>query len=402
MRGSLKQRALGSWTLRLDIGYATDPSTGVRRRRQKVVTFRGTKQQAQAQLTELLRAAHRGEYVERSKLTTADWLREWLDKAIKPPAKRHSTYRAYRHVLENRVIPALGPIPLQELKAADVKRYYTASKLSGSTLAQHHAIIHGALKAAQIEGLVFRNVAALVVGKPRFRRDHDEVRRNSWEPDEAQAFLAVARAAGPQPAALYALALDSGARKNELCGLQWGDLDLNRGTVTFVRQLTKTGRQPDFGPVKNGAPRTVDLAAGTIELLKAHKRAQAELKMRNRTDYQDLGLVFAKEWGDLHGREDSLGLPLQSNNLGQREFARILKAAGVKRITVHGLRHTSATLLLKAGVPPQVVQQRLGHKRIEITLGIYAHVLPSMQQDAAQRLGGLLYGDAAGRSVINP
>jgi integrase len=84
---------------------------------------------------------------------------------------------------------------------------------------------------------------------------------------------------------------------------------------------------------------------------------------------------------------DSLGLPLQSNNLGQREFARILKAAGVKPITIHGLRQASATLLLKAGVPAQVVQQRLGHKRIEITLGIYAHVLPSMQQDAARRLG---------------
>ena len=105
-----------------------------------------------------------------------------------------------------------------------------------------------------------------------------------------------------------------------------------------------------------------------------------------------MALVFAKEWGDLHGRADSLGLPLQSNNLGQREFARVLKAANVRRITFHGLRHTSATLLLKAGVAAHVVQRRLGHKRIGITLGIYAHVLPSMQQDAARRLGGLLYG----------
>jgi integrase len=129
-----------------------------------------------------------------------------------------------------------------------------------------------------------------------------------------------------------------------------------------------------------------------VSLLKEHKRAQAELKMANRTAYHDLGLVFAKEWGHLHGREDSLGLPLQANNLGQREFARAIKAAKVRAITVHGLRHTSATLLLKAGVPPQVVQRRLGHKRIEITLGIYAHVLPSMQQDAARRLGALLHG----------
>jgi integrase len=66
-------------------------------------------------------------------------------------------------------------------------------------------------------------------------------------------------------------------------------------------------------------------------------------------EHHDLGLVSAKEWGDLHGREDSLGLPPQSNNLGQREFARILKAAKVRRITIHGLRYASATLLLKAG-----------------------------------------------------
>jgi integrase len=232
----------------------------------------------------------------------------------------------------------------------------------------------------------------MVIGKPAIRRDHDRLRQNCWEADEARAFLVAAKAAGPQPAALYAFALDSGARKGELCGLQWGDLDLEKGTVTFVRQLVRPGRAPVFGPIKNDAPRTLDLAAETVELLKAHKRNQAALKMRNRKAYHDLGLVFAKEWGDLHGREDSLGLPIQSNSLGQREFARVLKAANVPPITVHGLRHTSATLLLKAGVPAHVVQQRLGHKRVEITLGIYAHVLPSMQQDAARRLGALLHG----------
>lgn len=392
MRGTIRKRYSGSWSLILDLGYVTDMQTGLRKRRQKWVTVRGTKKDAEAQLNELVRAANRGEFVERSKFTTGEWLREWLDKAIRPPAKRASTYRVYSHVIEDRLIPAIGSIRLQELKAADLKRYYTETRLSSSTLAQHHAIVHGALKAAVLEGLVTRNVASLVIGKPQIRRDHDSVGKNCWEPEEARAFLVAARAAGPQPGALYALALDSGARKNELCGLQWSDVDLETGTVTFVRQLTRTGRKPEFGPVKNGIPRTIDLAAETVELLKSHKRAQAELKMRNRTAYHDLGMVFSKEWGDLHGREDSLGLPLQSNNLGQREFARILKAANVRPITIHGLRHTSATLLLKAGVPAHVVQQRLGHKRVEITLGIYAHVLPSMQHDAARRLGALLFG----------
>jgi integrase len=78
------------------------------------------------------------------------------------------------------------------------------------------------------------------------------------------------------------------------------------------------------------------------------------------------------------------------NNLGQREYAKLVKAADVRRITFHGLRHTCATLLFQAGVPVKVIQERLGHKRVEITLGIYAHVLPSMQQDAAARLGALL------------
>jgi integrase len=162
--------------------------------------------------------------------------------------------------------------------------------------------------------------------------------------------------------------------------------------VTISRQLLKPGRVPEFGPPKRDTPRTLDLGTETVDLLKAHKRNQAELKMRNRKAYHDLDLVFAKEWGDLHGREDSLGLPLQSNSLGQREFARVLKAANVRPITVHGLRHTSATLLLQAGVAPQVVKQRLGHQLVATTMEIYAHALPSMSRDAAQRLGAILHG----------
>ena len=396
MRGSIKQRYKGSWSLILDLGYLTDPLTGKSRRRQKWVTVRGTKKDADKRLAELLRDANRGEFIERSKLTLADWLNEWLEKAIKPPARRINTYRAYRRIISDKLTPALGAIRLQEVKATDLKAYYTSQQgaLSPTTLAQYHTILHSALKAATLEGLVQRNVASIVVGKPRIRRDHSDVSKNCWEAHEAHAFLVAAKAAGARPAAMYALALDSGARKGELCGLQWGDLDLEQGTVTFVRQLIETDENgaPVFGPIKNDTPRSLDLGAETITLLREHKRHQAEMKMANRTVYQDHGLVFAKEWGERYGRKDFLGLPLQANNIGEREFARVMKAAGVRRISFHGLRHTSATLMLKAGVAPHVVQQRLGHKRIEMTLGIYAHALPSMQQDAARRLGALLHG----------
>jgi integrase len=170
-----------------------------------------------------------------------------------------------------------------------------------------------------LDGLLTRNVAPLVIGKPHANRDHEKVAQNCWEAEEARAFLAAAKEAGSQRGAFGALALDSGARKGELCGVRWSDLDLEVGTVTFVRQLLVAGKNPIFWPIKNDMPRTVDLSSETVLLLKEHKRAQAELKMANRTAYHDLGLVFAKEWGHLHGREDSLGLPLEANNLGQRE-----------------------------------------------------------------------------------
>lgn len=394
MRGSIKKRYKGSWSLILDLGYRVDPKTGGRKRHQKWVAFRGTKKEAETHLTELLRAANRQEFVQPSKITVGQWLLEWLEKAIKPPARRINTYKTYKRIIEDKLVPSMGAFRLQELKATDLKAYYTSQQetLSSTTLSQYHTLMSAALKAAVLEGLVTRNVASIVVGKPRIRRDHTDIAANCWEAHGAQAFLRAAKEAGPRPAAMYALALDSGARKGELCGLQWGDLDLEKGTVTFVRQLIEWGAEPVYGPIKNDMPRTLDLGPETVTLLKEHKRHQAEMKMANRTIYKDHGLVFAKEWAERWTRKDFLGLPLQANNIGEREFARIIKAANVRRISFHGLRHTSATLLLKAGVAPQVVQQRLGHKRIEMTLGIYAHALPSMQQDAARRLATLLHG----------
>ena len=114
--------------------------------------------------------------------------------------------------------------------------------------------------------------------------------------------------------------------------------------------------------------------------------------MANRTTYRDLDLVFGKEYRDLQRQGEMLGYPLQMNNLGQREFAQVITAAGVKRIKFHGLRHTCATLLLKARTPVHVVSERLGHSKVSMTMEIYAHVLPDMQEEAATALGVILHG----------
>jgi integrase len=119
-------------------------------------------------------------------------------------------------------------------------------------------------------------------------------------------------------------------RKGELCGLRWTDVDFDAGKVWVVQQLTKPGPAPTFGPPKGGVSRKVTVSAQTMDLLRAHKREQATLKMANRTTYHDLGLTFAKEYADLTNRRELLGCPLQSNNLAERQFKRLIKAAKVK------------------------------------------------------------------------
>lgn len=252
MRGHITQRHDGSYYLVLDLGRRIDPKTGLLKRKQKWVTFRGTKQAAENKLTELLQKVNTGQVIEPSKLTLGQWLDEWLQMAIKPPHKRQRTYETYSSVVTNHLKPKIGNIRLADLRASHLQQYYDHSPLKKATLQVHHAILYSALKAATKQDLVPRNVADLVIGKPRAKHDRKEVMEHCWDEQEAKRFLDVAKEAGTQAAAFYALALDSGARKAELCGLKWSDLDVQTGMLSIVRQLVKPGPEPIFGPPKNG------------------------------------------------------------------------------------------------------------------------------------------------------
>ena len=183
-------------------------------------------------------------------------------------------------------------------------------------------------------GLVARNVAKLVPSKPTKPDTPEGVLQNCWTAEEARRFLASLQDESLQVQAFYTLALETGMRKGELAGLKWTDIDFEAGTVTVARTLLKPGRDPVFGPPKNGLPRTIALSKATLRLLKRHRAQQNQRKLANRDQYRDHGLVFAKDWEDMKRETNSLGDPLQINNIAERQFDPLQEKAGVRRINV--------------------------------------------------------------------
>lgn len=381
MRGHLVKRYKGSWSIVLDLDRRKDPETGELKRVQKWFSYKGTKQKAEERLSELLHRYHQNEVLEPSKILLSEWLDRWIDTAVKP-VRALRTYETYRSIIDKHLKPRLGHHAIGALRPDQLEAYYHESTLDPKTLENHQNVLSGALGVAVRHKLIRENVASLVMNKPRAKDDHEKIKEQCWEFEEARAFLDTAKAAGPRQAAFYQLALESGVRKAELCAFKWADLDFETGKIRVMRQLVKRWPVPIFGPPKNKKPRTIDLSQETLGLLRKQKAAQAEKKLLLGNAYKDLGLIFAYE-------EPPFGMPLSANNIGQREFSKLVAAAKVRPITFHGLRHTAATLMLKEGIPIKVVSERLGHKKVTITLEIYAHALPSMQREAATKLGAL-------------
>ena len=249
-RGSIKKRYESSWTVRIDLGYSTDPETGHRRRRQRTVSVQGTKRQAEKRLVELLHEYNENELLAPSKRTLGKWLERWVTHRIEPN-KRPGTTESYRSVIKTHLSPGLGSIPLQDLTFAHLERYYErkSKTLAPATLEIHHSILSGSLRWAVRKQLIKQNPAQLVDHRPS---KPSTARYQVWTAEQAHAFIKAADEWSIQAGAFYALAVDSGARKAELCGLRWRNVVLDRGRVTICEQLSTPGRNPHFWTAKEG------------------------------------------------------------------------------------------------------------------------------------------------------
>lgn len=388
MPGHLERRSKNSWTIVIEAGR--DPVTGKRKRLKKA--FRGNKRDAEKEMARLLTELEKGTYVKPSKLTFGEYLRDWLQN-YGTTRLAPTTRRRYGQIINLRVIPKLGMVPLQKLRALHLQKFFReiieegrldkpGEPLSTDSIIYHHRVIHKALDSALKQQLIQVNPAdAVELPKPPQELDEDDTRENIRVLDGAQVEAMLEAARETPYYTLLFVGVRTGLRRGELLGLQWQDIDFGAGTLSVKQALAYTPQEGIFfKPPKNKkSRRTIDISSEVVAVLKEHKKKQAEAKLFFGQEYQDNNLVFCQYNGQpMHPDTPSSWFPA------------FLERIGLPRLNFHCLRHTHASLLLKAGVDIKIISERLGHSSIRITYDIYSHLMPGMQKEAVDRLEELL------------
>jgi integrase len=288
--------------------------------------------------------------------------------------------QSYKDLLDRYIRPDVGGRCLIKLTPLEIQRVYASMLdrgLSPETVRHAHAVLRAALNQAVKWRLLVVN-PALAVDLPKVRKKE----MKALSPKQAGRFLE--HAAGDRLGALFSLALTTGMRPGEYLGLQWKDVDLTGGTVVVRRTLVpKADGGWDFAEPKTPqSARTIPIPRSVTVVLVEHQKKQAEEKVKAGQHYEDHELVFAGPKGHA----------IQLRNLVNRHFKPILRAAELPpTLRLYDLRHSCATLLLSQGEHPKVVSERLGHASVTLTLDTYSHVLPTMQQRAAERMEEILF-----------
>jgi integrase len=243
-----------------------------------------------------------------------------------------------------------------------------------------HAIVRKSLTDAVRWGLVARNVAD--TAEPPSAKAAKAPPPRTWSAGELRAFLE--RVAEDRLYALWLTYATTGLRRGEALGIRWSALDLDAGQLSVrTERVVVAGVVHESEPKSARGLRTVALDARTVAALRAHRKRQPEERVAWGPAYEDDGLVFCRENGTV----------LHPSTVSKR-FGQLVAGLDVPRVSLHGLRHTWASLALQAGVNPKVVSERLGHAAVAFTLDRYSHVMPGMQEDAAARVAALITDNA--------
>jgi integrase len=327
-----------------------------------------------------LRAIGQGMPTPNERITVGDWLSDWLARL--PGTVSAGTEDTYRRVVRLYLRPEVGAIKLARLTPGHVEDLLRGMRdrgLSAETQRMARAVLRRALRKAEQEGLIGRNVAAIAEG-PKLHREQ----QRALSVEEARRLLAVAESDRLSAAIVVMLGL--GLRRGETLGTTWDDLELEgeRPTLLVRRQLQRLpGRALELTDLKTAkSKRDVPLPAFAVEALRAHRRGQAAERMRLGEAWADRdGLVFTTP----------LGTPVDGRNFN-RMLSKIATAAGLGHWHPHELRHSAVSIMLAEGVALEVVSEIVGHSSIRVTKDVYGHLLAGAKATAASAMDRALAG----------
>jgi integrase len=376
MRGHIRERSPGRWAIVLDVRDAT---TGKRKRRWH--SFTGTKREAQNECARLICELQGGVYLEPNKTTLAQFLNRWLEHMGAQVSPR--TLERYSEIAINNIIPSLGSVVITKLTPIQVSTSYAKALATGrrdgtgglSPRTVHH--MHRVLKQAMNQAVRWQ-----IIGRnPLDAIDPPKVERRRLDTyDVAQTVELLDVVRGTSMFIPILLAALCGMRRGEIAALRWRSVDLMTGQIAVVESCEQMNGSIRYKEPKNGRARTVALSATVTEELRAHRLAQARELLKLGIRPADDGFVATL----------ADGRSLQPTWI-THEWVRLIQTIpSLPRLRFHDLRHAHATHLLASGVHPKVASERLGHSNVGITLDLYSHVMPGMQEDAAARVDDAL------------
>jgi integrase len=383
MKGHVRERGDGNWYAVIDV---RNPLTGARKRKWVSLPSANGKRQAQIECARLISEAQTGGLsLEPAKTTLSDYLERWLDYVRTNISPR--SHERYTEIVRKNLGPRLGAVKLARLRPQHIAAAYSDALargrrdgrggLSPRSVHHMHRILKQALTRAVRWQLIPRNPADAV--------DPPKVERKELVTyDLGMTARAIDALRGTRMLVPTILSVLCGLRRGEVAALRWRNIDLERGALAVVESAEQTKAGVRYKEPKSGRARKVSLSATVIEELKAWQTAQAK----------ELLKLAARPNGDTFVVTQADGRPLQPRSI-THEWVRLSKAKGLPRIRFHDLRHAHATHLLGVGVHPKVASERLGHSKVGITLDLYSHVMPGMQEEAAARVDEALRGAMA-------